>query len=48
MTTRIALTGLARDLAERAATGKAIRVGVMGSGAMGTDLGSQMSLMPGL
>ena len=48
MTTRIALTGLARDLAERAATGKPIRVGVIGSGEMGTDLVTQMSLMPGL
>ncbi|GLQ11635.1 homoserine dehydrogenase [Devosia yakushimensis] len=48
MTTNIALTGLARDLAARAETGKPIRVGVIGSGEMGTDLVTQMSLMQGI
>ncbi len=48
MTTNIALTGLARDLAARAETGKPIRVGVIGSGEMGTDLVTQMSLMAGI
>jgi len=48
MTTSIALTGLARDLAARAETGKPIRVGVIGSGEMGTDLVTQMSLMKGI
>ncbi|MHA6300205.1 NAD(P)H-dependent oxidoreductase [Devosia sp. CAU 1758] len=48
MPTRIALTGLARDLAQRAAEGKTIRVGVIGSGEMGTDLVTQMSLMTGI
>ncbi|WIY53153.1 homoserine dehydrogenase [Devosia sp. YIM 151766] len=48
MPPKIALTGLARDLAARAASGKTIRVGVIGSGEMGTDLVTQMSLMPGL
>ncbi|KFC71810.1 Sorbitol-6-phosphate 2-dehydrogenase [Devosia sp. LC5] len=48
MTTNIALTGLARDLAARAQTGKPIRVGVIGSGEMGTDLVTQMSLMTGI
>jgi predicted homoserine dehydrogenase-like protein len=48
MTTKIALTGLARDLAARAASGKPIRVGVIGSGEMGTDLVTQMSLMSGI
>jgi predicted homoserine dehydrogenase-like protein len=48
MTTQIALTGLARDLAARAETGKPIRVGVIGSGEMGTDLVTQMSLMSGI
>ena len=48
MTTQIALTGLARDLAARAETGKPIRVGVIGSGEMGTDLVTQMSLMTGI
>jgi predicted homoserine dehydrogenase-like protein len=48
MTTKIALTGLARDLAARAVSGKPIRVGVIGSGEMGTDLVTQMSLMSGI
>ena len=48
MTTTIALTGLARDLAARADAGKPIRVGVIGSGEMGTDLVTQMSLMKGI
>ena len=48
MTSQIALTGIARDLAARADTGKPIRVGVIGSGEMGTDLVTQMSLMTGI
>jgi len=48
MTTQISLTGLARDLAARAETGRPIRVGVIGSGEMGTDLVTQMSLMKGI
>lgn len=48
MTAKIALTGLARDLAARADAGKPIRVGVIGSGEMGTDLVTQMSLMKGV
>lgn len=48
MTIKIALTGLARDLAARADAGKPIRVGVIGSGEMGTDLVTQMSLMKGV
>ncbi|MFD2647629.1 NAD(P)H-dependent oxidoreductase [Devosia albogilva] len=48
MTRPIALTGLARDLAARADSGKPIRVGVIGSGEMGTDLVTQMSLMRGI
>ncbi|HVX82254.1 MAG TPA: NAD(P)H-dependent oxidoreductase [Devosiaceae bacterium] len=42
------LTGLARDLAARAETGKPIRVGVIGSGEMGTDLVTQGALMQGI
>jgi len=42
------LTGLARDLAARAASGKPIRMGVIGSGEMGTDLVTQGSLMQGV
>ncbi|MDB5531416.1 MAG: homoserine dehydrogenase [Devosia sp.] len=48
MTSQIALTGIARDLAARAETGRPIRVGVIGSGEMGTDLVTQMSLMRGI
>ncbi len=46
--TNVHLTGLARDLATRAETGKPIRIGVIGSGEMGTDLVTQCMLMPGL
>lgn len=42
------LTGLARDLAARADAGRPIRVGVIGSGEMGTDLVTQGSLMRGI
>jgi len=46
--TNVALTGLARDLAKRAAEGKPVRIGVIGSGEMGTDLVTQGMLMPGI
>jgi predicted homoserine dehydrogenase-like protein len=46
--TNVALTGLARDLAARAAEGRPVRVGVIGSGEMGTDLVTQGMLMPGI
>jgi len=42
------LTGLARDLAARAEAGKTIRLGVIGSGEMGTDLVTQGALMRGV
>ena len=48
MITNVHLTGLARELAQRAASGKPIRVGVIGSGEMGTDLVTQGSLMRGI
>ena len=48
MITNVHLTGLARDLAARAASGKTIRLGVIGSGEMGTDLVTQGSLMQGI
>jgi predicted homoserine dehydrogenase-like protein len=44
----VQLTGLARDLAARADAGKPIRIGVIGSGEMGTDLVTQGALMPGI
>ena len=42
------LTGLARDLAARADSGKTIRVGVIGAGEMGIDLVTQCALMRGI
>ncbi|GHA25666.1 homoserine dehydrogenase [Devosia pacifica] len=48
MPANVSLTGLARDLALRAESGKTIRVGVIGSGEMGTDLVTQSALMRGL
>ncbi len=46
--TNIHLTGLARDLAAHEEKGKPIRIGVIGSGEMGTDLVTQCMLMPGM
>jgi predicted homoserine dehydrogenase-like protein len=46
--TNVHLTGLARDLAARAESGKPIRIGVIGSGEMGTDLVTQGALMRGV
>ncbi|RYE80194.1 MAG: homoserine dehydrogenase, partial [Hyphomicrobiales bacterium] len=46
--TNVHLTGIARDLAARAEAGKPIRIGVIGSGEMGTDLVTQGALMPGI
>ena len=46
--TNVALTGLARDLARRAESGRPVRIGVIGSGEMGTDLVTQGMLMPGI
>ncbi|RWO51360.1 NAD(P)H-dependent oxidoreductase [Mesorhizobium sp.] len=46
--TNVALTGLASDLAKRAAEGRPVRIGVIGSGEMGTDLVTQGMLMQGI
>ena len=46
--TNVHRTGLARDLAQRADEGRPIRIGVIGSGEMGTDLVTQGMLMPGI
>jgi predicted homoserine dehydrogenase-like protein len=46
--TNVVLTGLARDLARRADEGRPIRIGVIGSGEMGTDLVTQGRLMRGI
>jgi predicted homoserine dehydrogenase-like protein len=46
--TNVHLTGLARDLKRRADEDRPIRVGVIGSGEMGTDLVTQGMLMRGI
>lgn len=46
--TNVHLTGIARDLKARADSGKPIRIGVIGSGEMGTDLVTQGGLMQGI
>lgn len=46
--TNVHLTGLARDLKARADAGRPIRVGVIGSGEMGTDLVTQGALIRGI
>src|SRR3954462_4987085 len=46
--TNVHLTGLARDLAKRADDNNPIRIGVIGSGEMGTDLVTQGMLMRGI
>ena len=46
--TNVVLTGLARDLARRADEGRPVRIGVIGTGEMGTDLVTQGMLMKGV
>ena len=48
MPSNIALTGLAKDLAARAETGKPVRIGLVGAGEMGTDIVSQVARMRGI
>ena len=48
MPINISPTGLARDLQARADSGKPIRIGLVGSGEMGTDIVTQVAHMPGL
>jgi predicted homoserine dehydrogenase-like protein len=48
MPTNVALTGLARDLALRAESGKPIRIGLVGAGEMGTDIVSRVAQMRGI
>jgi predicted homoserine dehydrogenase-like protein len=48
MATNVALTGLARDLAARASTGRPIRIGLVGSGEMGTDIVTRVAHMTGI
>lgn len=48
MSSNVALTGLARDLKRRAEAGTPIRIGLIGSGEMGTDIVSRVALMDGI
>ena len=48
MPTNVALTGLAKDLAARADTGKPVRIGLVGAGEMGTDIVSRVAHMRGI
>ena len=48
MAINISPTGLARDLQTRADSGKPIRIGLVGSGEMGTDIVTRVAHMPGI
>jgi predicted homoserine dehydrogenase-like protein len=48
MASNIALTGLAKDLAERAESGKPVRIGLVGCGEMGTDIVARAAMMDGV
>ncbi len=48
MPINVAPTGLARDLRERAATGRPVRIGLIGSGEMGTDIVARVAHMEGI
>jgi predicted homoserine dehydrogenase-like protein len=48
MPTNVALTGLARDLAARADSGRPIRIGLVGAGEMGTDIVARVAHMRGI
>ncbi|MFC6487196.1 NAD(P)H-dependent oxidoreductase [Nitratireductor sp. GCM10026969] len=48
MASNIALTGLAKDLAARAEAGRPVRIGLIGSGEMGTDIVTRATMMDGV
>ena len=48
MASNVSLTGLARDLDERGKSGKPIRIGLIGSGEMGTDIVTRVAHMSGI
>lgn len=48
MSSNVTLTGLAKDLAARADQGPPIRIGLIGSGEMGTDIVTQTAQMDGV
>lgn len=48
MAINVAPTGLARDLRKRAETGRPVRIGLIGSGEMGTDIVARVAHMEGI
>ncbi|ASP83068.1 NAD(P)H-dependent oxidoreductase [Sinorhizobium meliloti] len=48
MPINVAPTGLARDLIARAETSRPVRIGLIGSGEMGTDIVTRVAHMPGI
>lgn len=48
MTSNVALTGLAKDLARRASSSTPVRIGLIGSGEMGTDIVTRAKMMTGI
>ncbi|CUX58449.1 putative homoserine dehydrogenase [Agrobacterium fabrum str. J-07] len=48
MSINVAPTGLARDLLARQNSGRPIRIGLIGSGEMGTDIVTRVAHMPGI
>lgn len=48
MSINVAPTGLARDLVARENSGRPIRIGLIGSGEMGTDIVTRVAHMPGI
>lgn len=48
MASNVAPTGLARDLAKRATEGRPVRIGLVGSGEMGTDIVTRAAMMDGV
>ncbi len=48
MPSNIALTGLAKDLAARSDAGRPVRIGLIGSGEMGTDIVTRAAMMDGV
>ena len=45
MSVNVVPTGLARDLLEREQSGKPIRIGLVGSGEMGTDIVTRVKMI---
>ncbi len=48
MPSNVVLTGLARELAERADAGNPVRIGLVGCGEMGTDIVARTAMMDGV